>query len=214
MFADRAFPGRAGTIGRTMHRNFRVTVYCASSTSIPEPYHAMAEDLGRRIAGAGWELVFGGGSTGLMGSLGRAALAAGGPVRSVILDKFLDLGIGLTEVPEMEVVEDLRPRKARLEALADACIALPGGYGTFEELSEIIVRKQIGVHAKPIVILNHLGFYDRLLEFFEEARSRGFIQGLDGDDLYRVAGTPAEAIEILRKIQTEKLDPSGNSGGK
>jgi uncharacterized protein (TIGR00730 family) len=180
-----------------MSRIRRITVYCASSTSVPAPHHAMAEDLGRRIARAGWELVFGGGSTGLMGTLGRAALAEGGRVRSVILQRFLDMGIGLTGVTEMEVVDDLRPRKARLEELGDACVALPGGYGTFEELTEAIVRKQIGDHAKPILILNHLGFYDRLLAFFEEARSGGFILGPHGDELWRVAGSAAEAMAIL-----------------
>ncbi len=175
----------------------RVTVYCASSTAIPEPYHAVAAELGRRIVEAGWELVFGGGSTGLMGSLGRAAMAAGGRVTSVILDRFVAMGIGLEGVAEIEVVDDLRPRKARLEERGDACVALPGGFGTVEELSEAIVRKQVGFHAKPIVILNALGFYDPLLAFFEGARARGFI-GADGDGLYRVATTVDETMRLLR----------------
>jgi uncharacterized protein (TIGR00730 family) len=176
----------------------RVTVYCASSSTVPQDYHAVAGDLGRRIAHEGWELVFGGGGTGLMGSLARAALGAGGRAHGVILGKFLDMGLGLQGTTEMEVVDDLRPRKARLEELGDAFIALPGAYGTFEEMSETIVRKQIGVHGKPIVILNCLGFYDRLLEFYEDVRSRGFVLGLDGDDLYRVARTVDEAMEILQ----------------
>jgi uncharacterized protein (TIGR00730 family) len=176
----------------------RITVYCASSTTVPQEYHAVAGELGERIAREGWEIVYGGGGTGLMGSLARAALAAGGRVHGVILETFLEMGLGLEGLTEMEVMEDLRPRKARLEELGDACIALPGAYGTLEELSETIVRRQIGVHAKPIIILNHLGFYDRLLSFFEDVRSRGFVLGLDGDGLYRVARDVDEAMEILR----------------
>jgi cytokinin riboside 5'-monophosphate phosphoribohydrolase len=177
----------------------RVTVYCASASTVPRDYQDIAADLGRKIARKGWELVFGGGGTGLMGSLARATLAEGGKAHGVILGMFLDMGLGLEGTTEMEVMDDLRPRKARLEELGDAFIALPGAYGTLEELSEVIVRKQIGIHGKPIVILNCLGFYDRLLEFFEDVRSRAFVLGLDGDDLYRVAGTVDEAMEILTR---------------
>jgi cytokinin riboside 5'-monophosphate phosphoribohydrolase len=175
----------------------RVTVYCASSPSIPEAYHAIAAELGRGIARAGWELVFGGGSTGLMGSLGRAALAEGGRVRSVILELFVAMGIGLEGVTDLEVVDDLRPRKARMEELGDAFVALPGGFGTLEELSEILVRKQIGLHAKPLVILNAGGFYDPLLAFFARVRAEGFVVP-DHDGLYRLARTAAEVLDALR----------------
>jgi len=176
----------------------RITVYCASATEVDHRHHDLAEDLGRRIAGAGWEVVYGGGSTGLMGTLGRAALTAGGRVRGVILDRFLDMGIGLREVTEMEVVGDLRPRKARMEELADACVALPGGFGTLEELSEVIVRRQVGFHSKPIVIANHLGFFDGLLRFIETARAGGFI-GADGDGIFDVASDAREVMEILER---------------
>ena len=176
----------------------RVTVYCASSTAVPPAYHLQAAELGRGIARAGWELVFGGGSTGLMGTLGRAALEEGGRVRSVILDRFVAMGIGLEGVTALEVLEDLRPRKARLEELGDVFAALPGGFGTLEELSEILVRKQIGLHAKPLVILNSDGFYDPLFAFFRRAHAEGFI-GPEVDGLYRAAGTSAEALAIIEE---------------
>jgi len=179
-----------------MNRCRRVTVYCASSQAIPGSYHDLARDVGERLAREGWELVFGGGATGLMGTLGRAALEAGGRVQSVILRQFVEMGIGLEGVTLLEVVEDLRPRKARMEELSDACIALPGGFGTLEELLEIIVRKQLGFYSKPIVILNHLGYYDSLLELFERAYAHGFVAP-SGRDLYRVAKNAAEAMALI-----------------
>ena len=176
----------------------RVTVFCASSQDVPQAYHLLAEDLGRRIAGAGWELVFGGGGTGLMGTLGRAALDAGGRVRGVILEQFVAMGIGLEGCTELEVLLDLRPRKARMEELADAFLALPGGLGTLEELSEVLVRKQIGCHAKPVVIVSPGGFFDPLLQFFRRAHQEGFI-GPEVDRLYRTARTAEEAMAILEE---------------
>src|SRR5262245_39029043 len=179
-----------------MNERRRVTVYCASSQEIPGSYHDLARELGERLAREGWDLVFGGGATGLMGTLGRAALAAGGRVQSVILRQFVEMGIGLEGVTLLEVVEDLRPRKARMEELSSACIALPGGFGTMEELLEIIVRKQLGFYSKPIVILNHLGYYDPLLQLFERAYEENFVDP-SGRDLYRVAETADEALALI-----------------
>ena len=179
-----------------MNSGRRVTVYCASSEAIPRSYHDLARVLGDRLARGGWEIVFGGVATGLMGTLGRAALAAGGRVQSVILRQFVEMGIGLEGVTLLEVVEDLRPRKARMEELSHACIALPGGFGTMEELLEIIVRKQLGFYSKPIVILNHLGYYDPLLQLFERAYQESFVDP-SGRDLYRVAETADEAMALI-----------------
>ena len=175
----------------------RVLVYCASSESIPDDYHRLADELGGGIARSGLEVVFGGGSTGLMGSLGRAALREGGTVRGVILRQFVEAKIALTEASHLEVVEDLRPRKARMEDLSDAVIALPGGFGTFEEVLEIIVRKQLGFYPKPIVILNHAGYYDGLFALFDRATRDGFI-GSDHSSLFAIAQSAVGALTHVR----------------
>lgn len=154
----------------------RVTVYASSSERIPQAYFAVAEELGRRIAERGWELVFGGGRYGLMGAASRGARAAGGAVRGVILQDFIDKNVHCEDTHPMESVTDMRTRKRGLDEAGDAYIALPGGYGTFEELLEILSFKQLGFHDKPVVVLNAEGYYDPLLAMIDRGFEQGFIQ--------------------------------------
>lgn len=172
---------------------FRVTVYASSSERIDRAYFAVAEELGRRIAEQGWELVFGGGRHGLMGAVSRGARHAGGAVRGVILQQFVDKNLHCTETAAMQSVTDMRLRKRGLDEAGDAYVALPGGLGTLEEVLEILSFKQIGLHGKPVVLLNAMGYWDPLLAMLERGFAGGFIQG-HYRGIYTVAADPAAAI--------------------
>ena len=177
---------------------FSVTVYASSSERVAAAYHEVAAELGRGIAARGWRLVFGGGRYGLMGSLSRAARAAGGEVRGIIFQEFIDKNVHCTDTPEMRSVDDMRARKRGLDEAGDAYIALPGGYGTFEELLEIVSFKQLGFHAKPVVVLNARGYYDPLLRMVERAFEQGFIQS-EYRGLFAVATSAADALECVAR---------------
>lgn len=124
-----------------------------------------AQELGRGIAERGWVLVYGGARIGLMGALADAALAAGGRVEGVILDTFAR--VAHASLHALETVGDMRARKAGLAHRGDAYVVLPGGYGTLEELSEILVERQLGLHRKPLVLVNFQGFWDPLLALLD-----------------------------------------------
>lgn len=175
-----------------------LTVYCSSSRQLPAVYTAEAEVLGRLIAEHGHTLVYGGGNIGLMGTVARAALAAGGNVTGVILKEFLDKGYG-QDGHEMHVVDDMRARKQRLEERGDAYIVLPGGFGTFEEVSEVLSFKQLGFHTKPIVFVNTNQFFAPLIEQFERAFAEAFIHERFRD-LYSVADTPQAALALIEAL--------------
>ncbi len=172
----------------------RITVFCGSSRHSQEPFLETARVLGQEIARRGHQLVYGGGRTGLMGALADGALAAGGEVRGVILRDFIEQDVHHLGV-EMHAVEDMRSRKAGLDERADAFVALPGGFGTLEELAEILSFRKLELHHRPVVIVNCAGFYDPLLEQFERALAAGFErESLRG--FYRVTGDPVEAVSL------------------
>lgn len=131
--------------------------------------------MGQAVAGRGLELIYGAGGTGLMGALADGALAAGGQVTGVIPAYFNNPTLAHTRLTRLEVVETIHTRKARMAELADGFVALPGGYGTFEELFEILTWAQIGLHTKPVGLLNTRSYFDPLLALVEHARLEGFI---------------------------------------
>jgi uncharacterized protein (TIGR00730 family) len=153
----------------------RITVYCGSADGVDQRYLDAAFTMGQVIARAGLHLVYGAGKTGLMGAVAEGALQAGGLVTGVVptyLNTPQLIHAGLTT---LEVVENIHLRKARMSELADAFIALPGGYGTFEELFETLTWAQIGLHNKPVALLNTLNYYDPLLALVHHALAEGFI---------------------------------------
>jgi uncharacterized protein (TIGR00730 family) len=165
----------------------RITVFCGSSRASREPYLAAARRLGAEVARRNHVLVYGGGRTGLMGALADGALAAGGEVRGVILREFIERDVHHTGV-EMESVSDMRSRKAGLDALADAFVALPGGFGTLEEVTEILSLRKL------VVLLNVSGFFDPFLAQVERAIGDGF-EAPENRRLFCVAETPRDAID-------------------
>jgi len=154
----------------------RICVFCGSSAGENPAYAAVARELGRTLADRGIGVVFGGGKVGLMGVLADAALAAGGEVIGVIPDALVAREIAHTGLSKLHVVRSMHERKTLMADLASAFIALPGGYGTFEEFFEAVTWTQLGIHHKPCGLLNIDGYYDPLLALIEHAVSDGFIR--------------------------------------
>ena len=175
-----------------------LTVYCASSKRVPQRYVDVATELGRLIALRGHTLVYGGGNIGLMGALSTAALAQGGRVKGVILAEFIDRGYA-TAGHEMHSVTDMRLRKRGLDEFGDAYIALPGGFGTLEEILEMISFKQLGFHHKPIVFINTQGYFEGILRQFDRGFAEAFIHE-QFRDLYTVVDTPQGALDAIESI--------------
>lgn len=151
-------------------------VYCSSSDRLEPKYSAVAEQVGGEIARRGWALVYGGGKTGLMGAVARGTKGAGGRVIGVIPEFMKARELEFTEADELISVITMRERKMLMETRADAFLALPGGWGTLEELLEILTLAHLEVLQKPIVILNQNGYYDDLLRLFERIVAEKFMR--------------------------------------
>ena len=152
----------------------RIAVFCGSSRKSKQAYLAAARDLGAEIARRGHTLIYGGGRTGLMGAVADAALADGGRVLGVILREFIEQDVHHLGIDQLYAVDDMRSRKAGLDERADAFVALPGGYGTLEELTEVLSFRKLGLHHRAVVLLNTAGFFDPLLAQIERAVEEGF----------------------------------------
>ncbi len=171
-----------------------ITVYCGSAANLAPAFIESAVALGRAIACAGVTLVTGAGRTGMMGAAADAALAAGGRVRGIIPQFMVDRGWHHSGLSELIITADMHERK-KLMAQSTACVALPGGIGTFEELCEIITWRQLGLFDGNIVIYNAEGYYDPLLSMFATAIEKGFMRP-DHSRLFNVASSAVEAVEM------------------
>ncbi len=172
-----------------------ITVYCASSGKVPEAYVAAARELGRLMAEGGHTLINGAGRTGLMGATADACLDAGGRAVGVIPQFMIEQRWQHEGMTRLVVTEDMHRRKETMAELSDACIALPGGVGTLEELLEIITWKQLGLYLKPIIILNTAGYFNPLLTQLAKAVDEHFMRE-QHRDIWRIAETPAEALRL------------------
>lgn len=159
-----------------LRRLRRVCVYCGSSNQIGPQHRAAARQMAGALLQRGIDLVFGGGRVGLMGELADAMLAGGGRVYGVIPEKLMVHELGHTGCTELFVVEGMHARKMMMMQLSDAFVALPGGFGTLEELFEVTTWTQLRFHDKPVGLLNSHGFYDPLLAFIQRAHAEGFIR--------------------------------------
>lgn len=176
----------------------RIAVYCSSSDAIDRGYFDHAAELGRLLGGRGGTLVYGGGCVGLMGAVARATHAAGGKVIGVIPEAMRTVEVCYEASDELIVTQTMRERKAIMDERAAAFVVLPGGFGTLEELLEIVVLRVLRYTDKPIVILNTAGFYDHLLELFDNLYEQGFARR-KSFPLYEVAATPAEVFAVLER---------------
>lgn len=181
-----------------MKREMRgnVCVFCASSANIDKRYLEAAQELGGRLADAGWCCVNGGGAVGLMGAVTDGTLDAGGEVTGVIPKFMVDNGWCYDRLEDVVITADMHQRKQMMSEMADAVIAMPGGVGTFEELLETLTWRQLGLVKVPVIILNTLGYYDALLAMLQHAIDEGFMKDSHAA-LWQVAATPAEAISLL-----------------
>jgi uncharacterized protein (TIGR00730 family) len=176
----------------------RICVFCGSQVGTKHRYREAAKELGGLLASRELGLVYGGGHVGLMGVLADATLQAGGEVIGVIPEAMVARELAHDDVTELQVVPSMHARKARMAELSDAFIAMPGGYGTFEELFEIITWAQLGIHRKPIGLLNVAGYYDRLLACAEYAIAEGFVKP-EHRQLTVVAATPATLLDAMSR---------------
>lgn len=172
-----------------------ITVYAASSGQVPDKYIDMARQLGTVMAQAGHTLINGAGRTGLMGATADAVLSAGGKAIGVIPQFMIDQGWQHPGMAQLVVTKDMHERKEIMAERSDACIALPGGVGTLEELLEVITWKQLGIYLKPIVILNVDGYYDALLAQLEKAVDEYFMRG-EHRRIWQIAATAEEAVRL------------------
>lgn len=186
----------------TLHR---ICVYCGSNPGYDSVYANAARALGAHLAQSGLGLVYGGGRVGLMGIIADAVLENDGEVFGVIPEKLQDLELGHEGVTRLEVVPSMHDRKLRMAELADAFIAMPGGFGTLEEISEVTTWTQLNYHLKPVGLLNVNGFYDHLLKFIAHAHREGFIRE-PHRNLIQSATTPRELVELLRNADIPKLE--------
>jgi uncharacterized protein (TIGR00730 family) len=151
-------------------------VFCGSSAGHRPLYRDTATALGQLLAARGIRLVYGGGNIGLMGTVAQAVMAAGGEVVGIIPQALLSREKGHRGVTRLEVVATMHERKARMAELADGFIAMPGGYGTLEEFCEILTWAQLGIHGKPVALLNVGGFFNALIDLFEHSEKEGFVR--------------------------------------
>lgn len=184
-----------------------VTVYAGSSTRSSAAHLQLARELGRAIARHGWAVVYGGANVGLMGALADAALDAGGRVEGVILDTFAR--VAHASLHDLVTVNDMRSRKAGLAHRGDAYVVLPGGFGTLEELSEILVERQLGLHRKPLVLVNHDGFWEPLLALVERQIASGLVKERYRELLTVVPDAAAAVAAIARHAAAPELPRTG-----
>jgi uncharacterized protein (TIGR00730 family) len=180
----------------------RITVFCGSSRAARDPHLEAARQLGAELARRGHVLVYGGGRTGLMGALADAALAAGGEVRGVILRKFIEMELHHEGV-SMQSVGDMRSRKAGLDALADAFVALPGGFGTLEELTEILSLRKLRHHERRVVLLDAAGYFDPFLAQLERAIAEGF-EAPESRAFFSVARDAGRALDLCEAARPRR----------
>jgi len=153
----------------------RWCVFCGSSAGTNPVYRAAATELGTALAQAGIELVYGGGHVGLMGAVADAVLAAGGTAIGVIPKTLAEREVAHTGLTELHVVESMHDRKALMAELSDGFVALPGGFGTFEEFCEVVTWVQLAIHVKPCHLLDVNGYYEPLIALFDRAVDEGFV---------------------------------------
>jgi uncharacterized protein (TIGR00730 family) len=176
----------------------RVAVYCGSADGNIPAFRTEAVALGQAIAAAGLGLVYGGAKVGLMGAVADSALAAGASVIGVLPGILSDSEIAHSGLTRLELVETMHQRKARMAELADAFLILPGGYGTLEELLEIVTWAQLRLHAKPVILINTANYWDGLLAFLDSTVAAGFLKPKNRE-LLRVAASAEAAVKMVTR---------------
>ena len=186
-----------------------VCVFASSSNNLEQNFYSDASELGTLLGQKGFNIVYGGSRLGMMYACASEVKKNGGKVIGIMPERLYGFGFGNPEdCDEFILTSGMRERKAKMDEISEGVIALAGGFGTLEELSEMIVQKQLGYNKKPIVLLNTNGYYDNLAKFFNTIVKEGFAKE-NSKELYFIAKTPKEAIEYLVNYNAEKLNYTG-----
>lgn len=183
-----------------------ICVFASSSSRIKSEYARSASRLGELFAQTGMDVVYGGGGIGLMGSLADAVLENRGRIIGIIPSFMKDEGWDHSAVSEMIITADMADRKKRMFEMADAVVALPGGIGTLEELTEAMTLKQLGIYKGPIIILNTLNYYKSFIDFLEHMVSGHFLR-YEHKGMWEIADTPEDVMVLLGKKGDWHIDP-------
>lgn len=183
-----------------------ICVFASSSQHLDSSYYNTAQQLGKLIGQNNMNIVYGGSRLGMMYACAEAVKVNGGKIIGIMPEKIYNYGVGNPEdCDEFYLTSGMRERKAKMDELSDAIIALPGGFGTLEEFAEMIVQKQLGYNSKPIILLNTNNFYNKLIEFFETMINEQFAKE-NSRELYFIANTPDEAIKYIKTYQFEECN--------
>lgn len=182
----------------------KICVFCSSSNAVDDIYFENAKELGQLIGTNGHSLVYGGANVGLMEQVAHSSKEAGADVIGVIPQKIHDNNLSSSIPNDLIITETMSERKTKMHNISDAFIALPGGFGTLEEIMEVITLKQLDYHKKPIVFLNIDGFYNKLLEQFEHSFETNFAKE-NYRKLYTVLKSPAEIIQFIENYEHDDL---------
>ncbi|MHC5210598.1 MAG: LOG family protein [Planctomycetota bacterium] len=183
----------------------RICVFCGSNSGKDPVYRQAAVALGKTIVRRELDLVYGGGSVGLMGILADTVLEAGGSVTGIIPRALERREVAHEQLTAIHVVDDMHTRKAKMEELADAFVAMPGGYGTLEELFEVVTWAQLGLHRKPVGMLNPAGYFDGLLDCIDSAVVEGFIKP-EHRRLLVVGAEPDALLDALARHEPPEVE--------
>ncbi len=181
-----------------------ICIFASSCNFLEEIYYKEAKELGFLLASNGYNLVYGGSCLGLMWACAEEAKNGGSRITGIMPEKLKQFDVHTNYCDKFYETPCMRTRKAKMDEMSNALIALPGGFGTLEELSEMIVQKQLGYNNKAIVILNTNGFYNNLLKFFEDIIEQKFANK-KAQKIYYVAKSPADAIEYLKNYTPEDV---------
>lgn len=179
-------------------------MYCGSSPGVDPRYRDAAFGFGRFLALRGVGVVYGGGRVGLMGAVADGALAAGGEVIGIIPEKLRDLEVEHRGLTRLEVVSGMHPRKLRMAELSDGFVALPGGFGTMDEVFEVATWTQLEYHRKPVGLLDVLGYYATLLTFLDHAVHEGFLRGIHRN-LIVASADPADLLAQMAAVDVPEV---------
>ena len=173
-----------------------VCIFCSSSGTLDQKYYEHSRELGELLGKNNFDIVYGGSRVGMMYEVAKASKLNGSKILGVMPEKLHSFGVSSNECDEFHLTKDMRSRKLKMDELSDSIIALAGGFGTLEEVSEMIVQKQLGYNNKPIVFINTNGFYNDLFKFFDNIVEGSFAKNT-AKDLYYIAKTPQDAIKYL-----------------
>ena len=189
-----------------MNKNIKtICIFASSSNLIDEKYRKHAHELGELIAKNGYNIIYGGSNRGLMGIVTKTAFQLGANVVGVMPEMLRNMGIEEGNCSEFIVTKGMRERKAKMDEMSQCVIALSGGFGTLEELSEMIVQKQLGYNSKPIVLLNTDGYYDKLSEFFNKMIDENFAPK-ECSNLYFCTDSVQKALDYINNYEFVKVD--------